>query len=82
MATEDVPAEARWTTEEDAALKGGPLAVRVLEDGCLHVHGALAFDLCAEFDLPLRDGAHAFPAACVVTEGPKTMQFGGFDIRY
>ena len=56
----------------------------VLHDGCLHLHAAppLPWSLVDEFDLPLVDGKHAFPAQCVATEGPRPQSLGGFSITY
>ena len=56
----------------------------VLHDGCLHLHAAppLPWSLVDEFDLPLVDGKHAFPAQCVATEGPRAQALGGFSITY
>jgi uncharacterized protein (DUF952 family) len=56
----------------------------VLHDGCLHLHAAppLPWSLVDEFDLPLVDGKHAFPAQCVATEGPRAQSLGGFSITY
>ena len=56
----------------------------VLHDGCLHLHATppLPWSLVDEFDLPLVDGKHAFPAQCVATEGPRPQSLGGFSITY
>ena len=56
----------------------------VLHDGCLHLHAAppLPWSLVDEFELPLVDGKHAFPAQCVATEGPRAQALGGFSITY
>ena len=56
----------------------------VLHDGCLHLHAAppLPWSSVDEFDLPLVDGKHAFPAQCVATEGPRAQSLGGFSITY
>jgi len=56
----------------------------VLHEGCLHLHAAppLPWSLVDEFDLPLVDGKHAFPAQCVATEGPRAQSLGGFSITY
>ncbi len=56
----------------------------VLHDGCLHLHAAppLPWSLVDEFDLPLVDGKHAFPAQCIATEGPRAQSLGGFSITY
>ena len=56
----------------------------VLHEGCLHLHAAppLPWSLVDEFDLPLVDGKHAFPAQCVATEGPRPQSLGGFSITY
>ena len=56
----------------------------VLHDGCLHLHAAppLPWSLVDEFELPLVDGKHAFPAQCVATEGPRAQSLGGFSITY
>ena len=42
----------------------------------------LPWSLVDEFDLPLVDGKHAFPAQCVATEGPRPQALGGFSITY
>ena len=56
----------------------------VLHDGCLHLHAAppLPWSLVDEFELPLVDGKHAFPAQCVATEGPRAQALGGFSVTY
>ena len=56
----------------------------VLHEGCLHLHAAppLPWSLVDEFELPLVDGKHAFPAQCVATEGPRPQSLGGFSITY
>ena len=56
----------------------------VLHDGCLHLHAAppLPWSSVDEFDLPLVDGKHAFPAQCVAMEGPRAQSLGGFSITY
>lgn len=75
VAVRRVPAEAI------AAFRGG---TDVLHDGCLHLHArpSLAWSSVDEFDLPLVDGAHAFPRECVETEGPRGQTMGSFSITY